>query len=229
MTDARVVGLAVYPVKSMAGVPVDALELDARGVVDDRRWSVRTADGRIGSGKTTRRFAAVPGLLTLRATQEAVVTPDGRSARFAEAGELVSAHCGQPLTLEEETDVTHFDDGPVSLLGTASVGAVEAALGADVDPARFRANLLLSTTAPFVEQALVGREVRIGTAVLAVTMASPRCVMVNAETADLPALPGHLATIGRVNDAELGVIARVVVPGTVRVGDLLEAGDGATP
>lgn len=58
-----------FPVKSMSGEERNHLDVDARGCVGDRVWSVRTADGKIGSGKNTRRFAAVPGLLELRAEE----------------------------------------------------------------------------------------------------------------------------------------------------------------
>ena len=59
----------------------------------------------------------------------------------------------------------------------------------------------------------MGRHLHIGTAVLRVGMASTRCVMVNAETADLPAQPGNLAAVGRLDDSRLGVVATVADPG----------------
>lgn len=134
----------------------------------------------------------------------------------------LSHHLGQPVHLVQETTVSHHDDGPVSLLGTASVAAVEAGAGRPVEPERFRPNVLFSTSRAYVEDDLVGRRVRLGTAVLTVTMTSPRCVMVDAETADLPAAPGVLRAVGRAHEACLGVIADVVQPGVVRVGDVLE-------
>src|SRR4051794_40255522 len=138
----HVVSLHRYPVKSMLGERVDRVQLDERGCVGDRLWSVRTADGKIGSGKSTRRFAAVLGLLELRA-----VTVDGRVVvRFPggevcpadsdEAAARVSEHVGEPVTLALETGVSHFDDGPVSVVGNASVSAVSAERGAPVDVAR---------------------------------------------------------------------------------------------
>lgn len=222
-TDAPVAALRRYPVKSLLGEAVDALDLDARGCAGDRDWSVRTADGHIASGKDTRRFAAVPGLLDLRAYAGdggvTLVLPDGSALPVQEAAGAVSAHVGQPVTLARETDVSHFDDGPVSLLGTASVDAVSAELGEDVDWARFRPNVLLRTERAFAEDDLVGRRLRIGGAVVEVTMASPRCVMVDLESADLPRGGGVLRAVGRVNGACLGVVARVVTPGRVRLGD----------
>lgn len=214
-----------FPVKSLTGEQVDRLECDARGVVGDRVWSVRTRENRIGSGKNTRRFATVDGLLRLRAISRddrvEIAFPDGRRCVVEEAAAaaLVSQFVGQPVMLAQETDVSHFDDGPVSLLGLASVEALQQERGEDVEPARCRANIVVSGWAPFAEDELVGRRLRIGTTVLEVVQRSPRCVMVDLQTADLPAQHGNLRAIGRLNDANLGVIATVVTPGRMAAGD----------
>lgn len=225
---ARVSSLHRYPVKSMLGEDVERLVVDERGCAGDRLWSVRTAEGKIGSGKNTRRFAAVPGLLDLRAVERAsgvhVSFPDGTSCAVdgPEAHALVSSHLAQAVTLVRETDVSHYDDGPVSILGSASLAALSAERGCEVAAARFRPNVVLDTSEPFVEDGWVGKLVQLGTATLRVTMTSPRCVMVDMPTADLPAQPGNLTAVGRLNSACLGVIATVVVPGTIAVGDRLE-------
>ena len=223
----RVAALHRYPVKSLQGEQASSLEIDARGCAGDRLWSVRTAAGKIGSGKNTRRFAAVPRLLELRAEERAgrvvVTLPDGSAVDIDsdEASGRLSGFVGQPVTVARETDVSHFDDGPVSLVGLASIAALSRERGEDVDPARFRANVVLDTTRPFVEDGWVGRVVAVGAAVLRVEMTSPRCVMVDAKTAELPAQPGNLTTIGRINRACLGVVATVLTPGTIRVADAL--------
>lgn len=219
-----------YPVKSVSGERADHLDLDGRGCVGDRLWSVRTPDDKLGSGKNSRRFAHVDGLLKLRATQadgQAVVTfPDGSTCRTddPDAADRLGAHFGRPLTFARETDVSQFDDGPVSVLGAASVGAVGALRGLDVDPRRFRANIVFDGAEPFAEDTWVGRELRIGAAVLCVRSALPRCVMVDLKTADLPAQPGNLVAVGRVNQACLGVVATVRTPGRISVGDAVTLG-----
>lgn len=223
---AKVVQLRRYPVKSLTGEVVQELEIEPRGCAGDRVWSVRTAEGRIGSGKTTsRRFAAIPGLLLLRSRwrdgRAAVRFPDGIELDVddPDAADKLSALLGRPLRFERETDVTHFDDGPVSLVGAGTVDSVSGEVGEPVEPVRFRPNILFAGDAPFAEDAWVGREVQVGECVLRVAMTSPRCVMVDMETADLPALEGVLAATGRINEACTGVIAEVVRPGRVRVGD----------
>jgi len=223
----RVAALHRYPVKSLAGESVDELACDERGVVGDRFWSVRTESDKIGSGKNTRRFAAVDGLLLIRARLAGdrieLIFPDGRRCHVddADAAPWLSAHAGQPVSLARETSITHHDDGPVSLLGIASVDALAAETGADVDPARFRANVMLADTLAMAEDDLVGRRVTVGSAVFEVTMRSTRCVMIDMATADLPAQHGNLLGVGRLNETCLGVIATVVQPGRVRVGDVV--------
>lgn len=186
---------------------------------------MRTAANKIGSGKNTRRFAAVLGLLELRATHVdgtvMVAFPDGESlpVHSLAAEERLSGFIGEPLTFAREADVSHFDDGAVSIIGTASVAALAAERGAPVDAARFRANVLLDTTEPHMEEAWVGRHLRLGSAVVRIDLPSIRCVMINMKTADLPAQPGNLKAVARLNDSRLGVIASVVQPGAVRAGD----------
>jgi uncharacterized protein YcbX len=222
-----VVSLYRYPVKSLTGESVTRLEVDQRGCVGDRQWSVRTKTDKIGSGKNSQRFAAIPGLLDVRAFERdgrvAVTFPDGTSCFVddAEAATRLSQYVGQPVRFASETSTSHFDDGPISLIGRASVDAVAEEQQAEVDPARFRANIHLATAGPFAEDAWLGRQLQLGTAVVQVEMASPRCVMVNMATADLPDQPGNLTAIGRINNACLGVIAKVITPGTISLGDEL--------
>jgi uncharacterized protein YcbX len=55
-----------YPIKSLLGERLSTVEVDQRGLVGDRLWAVRDADGKLGSGKNTRRFRRMPGLFMLR-------------------------------------------------------------------------------------------------------------------------------------------------------------------
>jgi len=89
-------GLFVYPVKACAGVPVDTLELDARGgVAGDRGWAIVEAGGIVtwqgshprlalvaprfvaedGHGPGGRLALAAPGLDTIVVPPEATLAP----------------------------------------------------------------------------------------------------------------------------------------------------------
>ena len=233
---ATVVELWRYPVKSLTGEACDELTLDERGVIGDRLWALVDPDGGIASGKTTRRFRKVLGLMAHRAVlnggRPTVILADGRKADAgtAEADALVAEIAGPGWRLAREAAVPHFDDAGLHLVSTATLraigsalGAVGSALGAEVPSVRLRPNVVLDVAADgFPEDGWVGRTARLGTARVRVTGPTERCVMVNHPRAGVPERDDVLKTIGRVNAVNAGVYAEVVTPGTIRLGDVLE-------
>lgn len=216
-----------YPVKSLDGEQLDRVEVDRRGVAGDRLWCVRDLDGKFGSSKSSRRFRRMPGLLELRASYDgdipvltfpypaphSVVRGDEDSVHDA-----LSSHVGRSVRLAREEAVPHFDEGPVHLVTTASLHS--AAGGAPVDARRPRANLVIHTAAGVTESTWVGRRLRVGPSVeLAVTAPMPRCVMLGMAQAGLEADRDLLTDVTRRNNGELGVVAEVLRPGLVAVGD----------
>jgi hypothetical protein len=222
----HVASLHRYPVKSLVGERLEVADAVARGFRGDRLWAVRDEDGKLGSGKSTRRFRKMEGLLGLVASYDGdvpiVTFPDGRGLRGDDPAihEALSRYVGRPVTLDREGEVSHFDDGPVHLVTTASLDAVAQRLGEPVDPRRFRPNLVVDTgdAAGLVEDGWVGRRLRVGEVVLEVVARMPRCVMVDLPQVGLGA-SRVLDAVGDLNDANLGVLATVVTPGRVRVSD----------
>lgn len=219
-----------YPVKSLGGERVSRVEVDARGLRGDRLWSVRDEDGKFGSGKSTRRFRRMDGLLMLTAQYDGEVPvirfPDGNLRRGddADLDNALSDHVGRPVRLGRERDVSHFDEGPLHLVTGASLNTVARERGAAVDVRRFRANLVLQIgdATGFVEESWLGRRLAIGPSlVIEVGEAMPRCVMVTMPQADLPADDDLLKDVTRVNDGCIGVVADVVVKGAAAVGDFV--------
>lgn len=223
-----------FPVKSMLGEVVPAAEIGERGLAGDRLWAVRDPDGKFGSGKNTRRFRRMPGLFGLRAyagTPVPVVElPDGR--RFAaddDAGHrAVGEVLGRTVTLVAEQAVPHHDEGPVSLLTTASLRALSRlggpeAEGGEVRPLRFRANLLIDAAGDgFPEDDWPGRRVRVGPdVVLRVVRPLTRCVMIDMAQADAGPRNDLLKALAEHHGMTLGVVATVERPGRVTVGDAL--------
>lgn len=225
----RVAALHRYPVKSMAGEHPDRLDIDERGAVGDRSWAVYTPDGGIGSGKTTRRFRRVEGLLDLRATLDGgapvIGLPDGRELRAGEpaADEALSAFLGRPLRLAREHGVPHHDDAPLHLVTSAALRRLEELTGLAPDPARFRANVELDVAgAAFVEDGWSGRRMAIGEEVVVrLGPGMPRCVMVDMAQPHerLPHDGRLLKAIADVHDLDFGLMVHVERPGTVHVGD----------
>lgn len=227
----HVAALTRYPVKSMAGQPLTTAVVEKRGLVGDRGWAAYTPDGGLGSGKTTARFRRVDGLLDLQArlgadgAPPAVRLPDGswRPAGDAETDAALSAVLGRPVSLRPETSVPHHDDSPVHLITTSGLRGLEALTGRPVDPARFRANVVLEVEGDdFVEDAWYGRVVVLGDEVrLRLLAGMPRCVMVGLPQPHeaLPRDGALLKELGRHRDVIFGVQAEVLQGGTVRSGD----------
>src|SRR3954462_11142263 len=138
----------------MLGEVVPAADAGERGLAGDRLWAVRDPNGKFGSGKNTRRFRRMPGLFRLQAYAAEpvpiVLLPDGR--RFAAddpAGHrAIGKLLGRAVTISPEGTVAHHDEGPVSLVTTASLRRLTELSGGEtdgstIDPLRFRANLLI--------------------------------------------------------------------------------------
>ncbi|MEU3738605.1 MOSC N-terminal beta barrel domain-containing protein [Streptomyces sp. NPDC032198] len=218
-----VVGLGCFPVKSMLGEERERLVVDERGVAGDRLWALRHEDGKLGSGKNTRRFRRTPGMMEYDAVYEGdgpvVTTPDGERLR---PGDLRIAELfGAGMELVREGEMSHQDAGAVSLVGTASLRALGELLG-DADPVdvrRLRKNIVVGTGEPWIEEDWVGREITFdGGLCLRVVRRVERCVMTTQAQRDLPADHRILKTLTATRGMCIGVYADVVTPGTLALG-----------
>src|SRR5581483_916458 len=204
MVCGQVVGLWRYPVKSLAGESRQALRFDRRGVEFDRLWALVDREGRIASGKPTRRFRKVPGLLRhasrLEGQVPVITLADGRAARVdtIEARDMVHEIAGPGWSIERESTIPHFDVAAVHIVTTSTLATLSAAAQAPVTVERLRPNILLETSElGFPEDAWIGATLRVGGIALRVVGRVERCVMVNHAQARLPARRDVLKTIGR--------------------------------
>jgi uncharacterized protein YcbX len=112
----------------------------------------------------------------------------------------------------------------VSVINLASVRALENAVGATVDPLRFRGNIYLEGLDPWEELEWVGQEIRIGNLAFRGLEKTPRCaaVNVNPRTAqrDLNLPKAIMKNFGHV---DLGVYVETLVDGELRVGDTIKS------
>ncbi|MGW2336702.1 MOSC domain-containing protein [Streptomyces sp. NPDC001685] len=223
-----------YPVKSTGGEQLSEATVDARGLVGDRLYAVRDAEGKFGSGKATRRFRRMPGLLRLQSRYPGgVVTavpellgPDG--IPIPDPSDFVRRYLDRnDVEVAREGTISHFDQLPLSLLTTATLDWVRTAVpGVPVDERRFRPKLLVRTppgTPPFVEDAWLGSTARIGDALhVRFVRSSERCVMTNEAQEGLPHSPLILRVIAQAHDLRLDALATVTRTGCVRLGDTIE-------
>ncbi len=107
----------------------------------------------------------------------------------------------------------------VSLINRASIAALEAAIGAAVDPIRFRANVYFDGAPAWSEHDWIGAEIALGSARLRVVSPITRCAatQVNPVTAerDLDILAALQRNFGHIN---MGIYAEVMAGGEITPG-----------
>ena len=241
----RVVELWRYPVKSMQGQRLQEAEVGPAGITGDRSWAL--FDRRTGLGLTARRVPELlfaTGRLRTDGTAE-VVLPDGT---VTAEDDVLSDWLG-PVQLRAAADVAGqpeyeapaddlADAGPLAndwfVWEGAGGGAfhdtaqgrlslVSLATLGSWDRRRFRANVVVDGAG---EDALVGRRVRLGAAVLEVGAPIPRCVLVTRpQPGGITRDTSVLKTVHRTRGGELAVAATVTRPGLVRTGHEIEPED----
>jgi uncharacterized protein len=223
----RVVALWRYPVKSMAGEELDSIEVSWHGFVGDRRWAF-VQDGLERSGfpwLTIRERSDMWQYMPWFAdpskpdtSRTLVRTPGGRELDVIDP-ELASELGTGARVIKQNRGV--FDTSPLSLTTTQSVSAIGSLVGVDLEPRRFRPNILVEAAGgePFAEDEWVGSVLEIGSARIRVDLRDERCVMVNVDPATAERDASVLKAIARERDACLGVYASTVAPGRIAVGD----------
>lgn len=227
MQTGKIESLWRYPVKSLMGEGVDQLDLDRRGVAGDRVYAIANTEGKLGSGKNTRRFRRIDGLCSLFAEKTengvAILFPDGSQLTHQNPlmNNKLSQTLGQTVTLSKETDVSHFDDGAVHILSTAALNLLHKHQpDLDLHPQRFRANVLLDTH--YLDHELVGKVISVGGLVLEVTHKTQRCRMVAIAQPERAEQAALLKAIAQHFDLFFGVYARVLSVGSLSIGDHVE-------
>ncbi len=129
---------------------------------------------------------------------------------------------------------TFFDYAPVQLITTSTLQQISAAAADEIEPLRYRPNVIIQTppTVPaFAENAWVGRTLALGDSVgLQVLVTTPRCAVPTLAHGALSELPEALRTIMKLNRVPIsglgslpcvGVYAKVSAPGRVECGDIV--------
>jgi uncharacterized protein YcbX len=231
----KVVEIARYPVKSMAGEGLSFAEVDWQGIEGDRQYSFyRIEDkgrfpwlsGRDKASLVTYR-PSFRDTTSARTSPVDVLTPSG-----------VSLALEDPALLAEIGGADHAlgllqsgrgvpDAMPVSIISTATWAAVDAAHGAQVDRRRFRANIVIESALRETEWSRMrlgfGRET--DGAELLLADAIPRCVLITIDPDTGERDATIMRTVAREFDNLIGVYASCARPGIVRLGDVAYLGD----
>jgi uncharacterized protein YcbX len=183
------------------------------------------------------RFDEKTHTLTIVAEGREAARGDLRIAEGRAAIEIFFArHCandlrGPPKVLHAQGH--SFSDVAakvVSIINLASVAAIENAVGAPVDPLRFRANLYVKGWPAWREFDLVGKTIAAGPARLKIVKRIVRCAATNVEPRtgirDLAIPETMMRAFGHM---DCGVYAEVVQGGTIAAGDAIGAADQGAP
>jgi uncharacterized protein YcbX len=248
----RVERIYRYPVKGLTAEALEEVVLAAGETLPhDRRFALAQGDAPFDPAAPAwlpkRNFACLmanarlallhtafdprSGQLVIRAPDRAeplvgdTRTPEGRAEIAAWLAAFLGPEArGQPRFLEAPGHAfTDVAVKCVSIIGLASLHALEAAAGVPLDPLRFRANVYVSGGVPWAEFGWLGREIQLGQARLRVIKRIARCAatQVNPDTAERDADPPRWLRT-HFGHADLGVYAEVLEGGRVCVGDALE-------
>ena len=227
-TVGHVAALWRFPVKSMAGEPLEAVDVGWHGLAGDRRWAfVRDGTSRVGfPWLSIRQHAAMarhqpyfvePDRPDTSPTR--VRTPDGGDFDVADPAlaEAMWPDGARLLKLDRGT----FDSFPLSLITTQTIDWLGARIGRVMDARRFRMNLVIraAEARPFQEDEWLGHTLRIGGVRLRVDRRDGRCVVITTDPDTLERDPAILRLVAAERDGCLGVYASTVERGRVACGD----------
>jgi uncharacterized protein YcbX len=196
--------ILVAPVKSMALVPCDAVEVGPDGIVGDRAFAVIDEQDRLINGKRAGRLATIRPTWDPASRRLRLVLPDGQIAddvvergapiaawAFGEPrpahvtvgpwSNALSTWAGRPVRLVEfAAGAAGPDRGPsVTLLSVAALRSLAAAGGdaMPLDPRRFRMSFGIDGVDAHAEDGWLGRRVRVGEAVVVPAGNVGRCAV----------------------------------------------------
>jgi uncharacterized protein YcbX len=227
----RVTQLHRWPVKSMGGQPVEALDLDERGAAGDRAHALFDEFKGDPRRLTVRE---VPRMLLWHASYDGaevapddvpfpeLTAPDGRTFdwRDPELPQVLEQDLGRPVALRR--DLGLMQDLGHSLLVTtqATLDAVRSELGSELDLRRFRTNVHVVLDAPaYAEEEWEGRELTIGDAAFRLLHPCERCVIPTRDPDTAQKFPELLRWLTREHRGLFGMNARPLNAARIAIGD----------
>ncbi|HET6619619.1 MAG TPA: MOSC N-terminal beta barrel domain-containing protein [Dongiaceae bacterium] len=224
-----------YPVQSLQGERLAALEFTNEGAVGDRGYCIVDDTGEGGTAARPpwkkligwrARYVAEPHAGAALPKVE-VVFDDGTEmiSDDARLDDAISERLGRRarLAVAAAPDVKRpYVASPCHLLTSATLKALSAAYPSGrFVPQRFRPNLVLDCgdRVGFIETGWMQQPLGIGAVGMKVIDHCLRCALTTRPQADLPMDAGILHTAQQRNENRVGVYAEISTAGTVRAGD----------
>jgi uncharacterized protein YcbX len=221
----RVTELHRWPVKSMAGQPVDALNIDdrAHALFDEFKGAPR----RLTVRQVPRMLLWHAGYDGADVTPQDVpfpelTAPDGRTFgwRDPELPQALEDDLGRPVALRRDLGLMQDLDHSLLVTTQATLDAVSAALDTEIDLRRFRTNVHVVLDAePYAEEEWEGRELTIGDAAFRLLHPCERCVIPTRDPDSAQKWPELLRWLTRERRMLFGMNARPLRPARIAIGD----------
>jgi len=226
-----------FAVKSMAGEQLSSCVVGERGIPGDRAWAVRDeAAGKLATGsrhpllmQCAARYREQPTNGTVHHVE--MRFPDGRLVGSDEADvnarltELLEKPVSISSLQQDANAEDYFDVAPIHVLTTASLAEMSHVYPEGIwDVRRFRPNFFVETEPTFkglIEFEWVGKTLRVGEVELSCDIPTERCAMAMSAQAEFPRDEMILRSIRDTANLNLGIYAKVITPGAVRVDDVV--------
>jgi len=157
-----------------------------------------------------------------------IETPDGKTFAINDPALIDNLRANidekHQLTLLR-SDKAMTDCRPLSIFAVQSAKKLGEETGTSVDKRRFRANVYLDLNFSwgFVEDAFVGKTLRIGSkVVVSVVERDPRCMMITLDPDTAEKSPAILKAVAQAHEGMAGVYGAVLAEGMIHKGDSVE-------
>jgi hypothetical protein len=224
-----------YPVQSLQGERLGALDFTTESVIGDRGYCIVDDTGEGGTAARPQwkkligwraRYLAEPKAGADLPKVE-IVFDDGTVmiSDDARLGDAISERLGRRgrLAVTRAPDVRRpYVASPCHLLTSATLKALSAAYPSGrFVPQRFRPNIVLDCgdEVGFIETGWMQQSLSVGAVGMKVIDHCLRCALTTRPQADLPKDPGILHTAQQRNENRVGIYAEIAHAGRVAIGD----------
>jgi hypothetical protein len=204
----QVSAIYTYPIKSLAAVLLDCVDVEAHGLPGDRSSALFVRSGHAREGKSYRG------------------KEHDRLHLTTDIDDALTLASERGVTVDVRDDEPHyFDAAPISILIDRWLDDLSAHVEYAVEPLRFRPNFVVVADPEFAldESALTGATLHLGGARLIVRGGIGRCVTPTYDLQDGTSDPRILRYIAQERANLMGIYCDVAQPGTIRVGDILSS------